>query len=83
MVIKIIMVNNCYEKIIKLQEYVYRIFWNKEKDYFTLEDVGDDVGDIVLVYKGAINDLIEELETLKSLMDESKEDEKSVVKPRS
>lgn len=67
-----------YLKIIQYREIIYKIFWNKDKNYFTIEDDGD----TVVIYNNAINDLINELEILKSLIDENQEMDKRGNKPK-
>ncbi len=74
--------DDCYEKIIKFSGEVYRIFWNKKCEYFSLETKNDYDAGFIVIYNNQINDIIAELEKLRSLIDESKESEKSAAKPK-
>lgn len=73
--------DNFYKKIIKKGDISYRLFWNKDNSYFTLE-CDDEYDDVVVIYNGFINDLISELEILKSLIDENQEMDKRGNKPK-
>jgi hypothetical protein len=70
--------NQYFQQIIKFKDIVYHIFWNKKEDYFTIESDND----IVVIYNHVINDLISELQTLKSLIEDNEDVEKDSPKPK-
>jgi hypothetical protein len=58
--------NTDYFSCIQHKGDKYLIQWDKASNFFTIEDNSN----MIVIYNGAINDLISELEKLRELVDE-------------
>ena len=63
------MSSNEYVSLIKHENFKYLIKWDRKSEFFTLEDQS---GDYIVVYKDVINNLSEEFNRLRELMQFSK-----------